>query len=80
MTTNIYFAFLSRFDLDFTEINVDPYDDMDIEASSKQDARMKLAQYFIGLGAKAILSNTSEEVLVTLPDGRELIYYGFDEE
>ena len=78
MATNIYNAFLSRFDEHFNEIDVGTYDDMDIGTSSKQDARMKLAQYFIALGAKAILSNTSEEVWVTLKDGRELVYFGFD--
>lgn len=78
MTTNVYNAFLSRFDEDFHEINVGTYDDMDIEALSKQDARKRLAKHFVEAGAKAELSSTSEEVIITLQNGDILVYYGFD--
>lgn len=54
------------------------FDDMDIIADNKQGARENLAKHFIELGAKAELSNTSVGVLITLPNGNELYYYGFD--
>ena len=79
MTANIYNAFLSRFDENFNEIVVvDTSDDMRIEAFSKQDARERLAKRFVEAGAKAELSNTSEEVIITLQNGNKLVYYGFD--
>ena len=65
--------------IDFENKESGEFDDMVIIANSKQDAREKLTKHFIDLGAKAILSGTSEEVWITLPDGTELDYYGFDE-
>lgn len=65
--------------LDFEGKESGEFDDMVIIANSKQDAREKLVKHFIELGAKAILSGKSEEVWITLPNGNELYYYGFEE-
>ena len=65
--------------LDFEGKESGEFDDMVIVADSKQDAQKKLAKHFIDLGAKVELFNTCEEVLITLSNGNELCYYGFDE-
>ena len=69
----VYYAFLSL------EDENERYGDMTIPGvSSKQEARGKLANYFKSRGMKAELSETSEEVYITLQDGKEIVYYGFD--
>ena len=56
------------------------YNDVFIEAESKEDARLKFAELCERSGDKAVLSDTSEEVYFIDKNGNEIVYYGFDEE
>lgn len=76
MSTENYYAFLSH----GAYLSDCPFDDMTIKAISKQNAREILAKHFNEIGAKTELSTLSEEVIITLQNGRELVYYGFDPE
>lgn len=70
-----YIAFLSLEDR-----NGDFQDSIEIEAQSKEDARMKLSEMMKRCGFDTELSTTSEEVTVKLYDGeKDPVYYGFDE-
>ena len=70
-----YIAFLS-----FEDRNGDLQDSIEIEAQSKEDARMKLSEMMKRCGFDTELSTTSEEVAVKLYDGeKDPVYYGFDE-
>lgn len=58
------------------------YNDVFIEAESKEDARLKFAELCECFGDKsaAVLSDTSEEVYFIDKNGNEIVYYGFEEE
>lgn len=71
MTDNRYTAFLAFDDRDGTLP-----ESVSIAASSLDEAMEKLSTI---LGIEAILSETSEEVWITM-NGKEYVYYGFDQE
>ena len=49
-----------------------------IDARTQAEARQKFSESFPEY--KTILSETSEEVAIALPDGSEVVFYGFTEE
>ena len=70
---NTYRAFLSA------ECGETGLSDIEIIARNKEEARAELKRRFESIGLKAGRSITSDDVTVTMADGTEAVYYGFDE-
>ena len=66
--------------LAFDDRTDDTKDTFEIQANSKEEARVALADIMKRCGFETELSATSEEVYIKMDDGKDIVYYGFYEE